>query len=412
MSKENKETAEKQENDALVDEFAAKLEEAATKAAEEAARKTIDKVSKAAQRRPTVVVEEPYEETYGFKSFGHMLMSMKDAAYGDRDAQEKMYKAGKMQKAAATTYGAVATSADGGSGVPSPFLNEIITPVLETGKIASRVQRINVQGPGGSLTIPIFNVQDMGTFGPTVGNVAGGAAGTAGDGAAAFTQSKPRTSSVTVRIDNKYSLVPVTDQLLEDSVALESSLTNWMRKVLEWHVDEEIVRGSNSNGLINHSSVAGLARDTANAIGLADVAGMWARRLTEGDGLVWLCSARAEAALYQLNSGTNNSYVGNIIQFVPGQGLMLFGAPVVRTVHCNALGSDGDLLLVNLNEVVMVTKGDPKVAVSPHIFFDAGETAYRITFRIGSSPILVNAINDEQDTTVSYSNIVQLNVGT
>ena len=75
----------------------------------------------------------------------------------------------------------------------------------------------------------------------------------------------------------------------------------------------------------------------------------------------------------------------------------LLGRPVMVSQHAEAFSSAGDVQLHDLSYYRTITKaGGIETATSMHLFFDAGATAFRVTFRMDGAPKLKAAISQSK----------------
>ena len=70
----------------------------------------------------------------------------------------------------------------------------------------------------------------------------------------------------------------------------------------------------------------------------------------------------------------------------------LLGRPIVVSEHMQPLGDVGDVLFADLLMYKTATRGGVNAAVSIHVRFDYGETAFRFDFRVDGQPWLSSPI--------------------
>ena len=70
----------------------------------------------------------------------------------------------------------------------------------------------------------------------------------------------------------------------------------------------------------------------------------------------------------------------------------LLGRPVIPVEYTAALGTKGDIMLVDLNQYLFATKGTPNWASSMHVQFTTDEMTFRMTWRIDGQPTLSAAL--------------------
>jgi HK97 family phage major capsid protein len=62
------------------------------------------------------------------------------------------------------------------------------------------------------------------------------------------------------------------------------------------------------------------------------------------------------------------------------------GRPVIETEHNEVQGTVGDIVFADLNEYLMVTKGNLRADASMHVAFDYDVMAYRFITRVNGQP--------------------------
>jgi HK97 family phage major capsid protein len=110
-------------------------------------------------------------------------------------------------------------------------------------------------------------------------------------------------------------------------------------------------------------------------------------------GAVWLIHSDVMTQLPKM-------VIGQMPVWVPPGGLnnlpygLLFGKPVIEIEQASQLGAVGDILFVNLNEYVVITKaGEGLMAdTSMHVRFLNNEMTFRWVYRINGQPAARTAI--------------------
>jgi HK97 family phage major capsid protein len=65
----------------------------------------------------------------------------------------------------------------------------------------------------------------------------------------------------------------------------------------------------------------------------------------------------------------------------------LKGRDIIPTEYNAALGTPGDITLVDLSQYMLVDKGGVQMATSMHVAFDTDEMRFRITYRVDGKPM-------------------------
>jgi HK97 family phage major capsid protein len=331
----------------------------------------------------------------GFRNMGDFAFSVRNASMrqgGDLDPRLRN---------AATTYGNEGTGADGGFAVPPDFRSDIMSRVFGEDSLIARTDRM--QSSSNTLTLPI----DMTTPWQTSGGIQ---AYWTAEGATK-TQSKPALEEVTTKLHTLATLVPVTEELLEDAPAMDSYLRRKVPEKMDFTISHAIVWGNgvgkplgfmNSPALVTVAAEGAQTTDTVNATNLMK---MWGRMPVQSRRTaVWLMHPDVEATLPGMLLGT-------IPIYMPPGGLSgspygtLFGRPVIPHQVAETIGDLGDVMLVDLANYMTVTKtgggrdsNGMKTDVSIHLWFDQDMTAYRFTMRIAGQPWWSAAVSQRDGT--------------
>jgi HK97 family phage major capsid protein len=195
------------------------------------------------------------------------------------------------------------------------------------------------------------------------------------------------------------ALVPVTDELLDDTNALSTYLPDKIATSIRWKTNESILFGSGTGvpvGCMSNATTVTVAKETGQATQtlLAQNLAKMISRLPPASfaKAVWIVNNDVLPALFTLTLGNYPIYlpmglnVGGIQVSPYGT---LLGRPVFVSQHANSFSGAGDVLLADLSYYQTITKaGGLQTATSMHLYFDADLTAFRTTFRMdGQSKI-------------------------
>lgn len=334
--------------------------------------------------------------TSGFRNLGDFAFAVRNASMrqgGDLDP--------RLRNAAATTYGNESTGADGGFAVPPDFRSDIMSRVFGEDSLIARTDRM--QSSSNTLTLPI----DMTTPWQTSGGIQ---SYWTAEGAAK-TQSKPALEEVTVKLHTLATLVPVTEELLEDAPAMDSYLRRKVPEKMDFTISHAIVWGNgvgkpqgfmNSPALVTVAAEGAQTADTVNATNLMK---MWGRMpVASRRTAVWLMHPDVEAVLPGMTIGQQPIYLppGGLSGSMYGT---LFGRPVIPHQVAETIGDLGDVMLVDLANYMTVTKtgggrdaNGMKTDVSIHLWFDQDMVAYRFTMRVAGQSWWSQAIAQRDGT--------------
>lgn len=288
--------------------------------------------------------------------------------------------------AAPTTYGSEQSGVDGGFLVPPQFAAEVQTFALGDDALLPLTDSTPVTGNG--MVFPKDETTPWGTDGVRAYWQQEATAGT---------QTKPKLSTAILRLHKLLALVPVTDELLGDTNALNGYLPALMGRSIRWKTNEAIMFGNGAGqpqGLMNSAALVVISKESgqaASTLNITNVAKMVAALLPGSFGNAqWMITPDALPALFTMT-------LGNYPIFIPSsagaQGSpygTLMGRPVNVSQHNAAFSSQGDIALIDFSFYRTITKsgGGIDLASSMHLYFDADATAFRATFRVdGQSKI-------------------------
>lgn len=321
----------------------------------------------------------------GFRNFGDFARAVKNANPrfgGELDGR-------LVRNASASTYMQEGVGADGGFAVPADFRSEIMGRVFGEDKLLSRTDRQVTSS--NSVTMPV----DMSTPWQATGGIRSYWVGEA----QAKTQSKMQLEQVTVKAHQLATLVPVTEELLEDAPALDGYLRRKVPEYMDFTVSMALVWGDGAGkplGFMNAPVLVTQAAEsgqTADTLVPANLVKMLARMpVTSRGTAVWLIHPDAEPQLPLMTLGNQPVYLPP--NGLAGNGLgTLLGRPVIPHQVCSTVGDLGDLMLADFNQYMSLLKtgggrdaNGMRTDVSIHLWFDQDLVAYRFTVRLGGMP--------------------------
>ena len=318
----------------------------------------------------------------GFSSLGEFAMSVAAAGQpGARMIDERL----SIVAAAPTTYGNESSGQDGGFLVPPEFGREVFRHSLEGDALLPLTDNIPVTG--NTMSFPRDETTPWGSDGIRAYWE---------NEAALATQTKPKGDRYDFRLSKLFALVPVTDELMADAASLDSYIGGKMAESIRWKSNLSIFQGSGvgqPKGFFGHASQVSVAKETsqtADTVVAENVAKMFARQLRP-DRAVWLINNDVYPQLLLLNKANQMLWTPD---FRLGPGGALFGRPVIMTQLCKTVGDQGDIVFADLGYYRTITKsGGIETATSMHLYFDAGATAFRATFRIDGQPSISAAVS-------------------
>lgn len=323
------------------------------------------------------VLQDP---KWGFESFGQFCQDVRNPRKSE--ARERL----ALFAAAPGIAGNEATGADGGYLVPPEFASTVFTHSLGQDALLPLTDQVPVMG--NSMVFPKDETTPWGTDGIRAYWEAE---------ASEATKTKPKLGNSTLRLNKLFALVPITDELNEDASALSAYLERKMGDSIRWKSNDAIINGTGAGqplGVFAHAAQISVAKEVgqaADTIVAANVTKMFGRVPGAYLGSAsWLVNDDAWHQLPLMSVGNMPIWVPN---FVSAPGGVLLGRPVIKTQHCQTLGDKGDIQLVDFKSYRTITKRfGIQVAQSMHLYFDAGATAFRATFRLDGQPAISSTI--------------------
>lgn len=280
----------------------------------------------------------------------------------------------------------------GGFLVQIDFMASIFMLAHDMGEILSRVNKIPIGSNANGLKVPGIDETSRATgsrWGGVQSNwVADGVAGT---------ESRPKYRLVEFDLKKLISKMTVTDELLADASALTAIASQAFSEEVMFMTEDAIVEGTGAGQPLGYTlspAVVSVSKETGQAaatIVKENIDKMWSRCWNRSrKNAVWLINQDCEPQLNSLNQAIGT---GGQVLYMPPGGLSaapystLYGKPVIATEYNSALGTVGDITLVDLSQYTVVDKGGVQMANSMHVAFDTDETRFRITYRVDGRPM-------------------------
>lgn len=350
------------------------------------------------------------DPTAGFRSFGDFTKSVIAAGRGSRAGGTLDPRLAGMQAAAPTTFSSEAVGADGGFTIPLQYSTELFRLTLLDGALLPLTSNGNIDGNS-----MVYTKTEQTPWGNNGVRAYWQAEGTLG------TPSKPVIGTQALRLHKLLALVPLTDELMADSSALQSEIPNLVSDSIRWKTNEAIMFGSGNGqplgALLNSGPMVIQAKDSGQATNTLTVANLF-------NMLSRLPNPASTTAVWQIHPTVipllATLTLGTIPVFLPGgmanMGSLgqtpvfgtLLGRPVMITHHANVVSTQGDVQLLDLSYYRTITKAEGvATATSLHIYFDADATALRTTFRVDGSPKIALPISPAKGA-ITLSPFIQL----
>lgn len=354
------------------------------------------KVEKPDPKSNIQVTKDEQEKRDSFASFGEQLTAVVQAC------KPGGFVDPRLTRRAATGLQEGKPS-DGGFLVQTDFASRILQNVWTNGLVPSRVTRYPLSGNSNAMKINGIDETSRAD-----GSRAGGIQGFWAGEAAEKTKSKPKFRQIEMKLNKLIGLCYATDELLEDASALETVITDGFSKEFDFKITDAVINGTGAGqplGILSSGCVIGISAEDGQAaatIVYENIVKMWARLMASSmPNAVWLIN---QDVIPQLHTMSLTIGTGGVPVYMPAGGASaspygsLYGRPVLPIEQCQTLGTQGDIILADLSQFLMIEKGGIKKDVSIHVRFVYDESVFRFVLRCDGQPVLASAITPYNGT--------------
>jgi HK97 family phage major capsid protein len=325
-----------------------------------------------------------------FASFGEQMQAVMRAAIDPRNTDMRL-------STRAVSGMSEGVPSDGGFLVQTDFSTELLKRAYETGQCASRCRRVGVKATANGLKINAVDEISR-ADGSRWGGVRAYWTAEAGD----KTLSAPHFRQVELSLKKLTGLAYATDELLDDSQALEDILMTAFSEEFGFRLDDAIINGDGVGkplGILASPSLVSITKEAgqvADSLYPENIIKMWSRCYSRSRlNSVWFINQDIEPQLFTLAIAVGTG--GGTVYMPPG-GLSaqpygtLFGRPVIPIEQCQTLGDKGDIILTDLSQYILIDKGGIQSASSIHVRFVNDESVFRFVYRVDGQPIWHSAL--------------------
>ena len=323
-----------------------------------------------------------------FNSFGEQLMAVvKSSARGA--AIDNRLLAVQNASGANETI-----PSEGGFLVQQDFISEIQKVMFDQSPLLTMCRQVPISGNSNGVKLNGVDETSRAT-----GSRWGGVQGYWASEASTVTASKPKFRKIELQLNKLMALYYATDELLADSSAMESVLSQAFAEELSFLAVDSVIRGSGAGqplGILNSGALVSQAKESAQAadtIVHENISKMWNRLLAPSrSNAVWLINQECEPQLDAMSMaiGTGGTISPLAMEYMTKGTLK--GRPVMPIEQCAALGDAGDIMLIDPTMYLLATKGAPLMASSIHAHFPSNELTFRITSRLARQPVINSPI--------------------
>lgn len=342
--------------------------------------------------------------------FGDQLMAIKNAELSIRSGTSNrvdhrlLELQNRYEKRAGAAGASEQVPADGGFLVQPDFSDQLLSIAHDTGLVYPRCRKIPISEWTNAIKIP-----GMAEYSRVDGQRWGGVQMFWENEAQALTGTKPAYRLVELVLKKLTGLYYATNELLQDARALGGIATQAFGEEMAFKLDDGVIRGNGAGqmqGVLKSPALVSVAKEVgqqATTFNYANVKKMWARMWSRcKPNSVWFINQDVEPQLYGL---VQEAGIAGVPVYLPpgvGGGLyggataqpygQLFGRPVIEIEQCDTLGAQGDVILADMNQHLMIDKGEMQSATSIHIRFLSDEVAYRFIYRTDAGSSWFNTL--------------------
>jgi HK97 family phage major capsid protein len=283
------------------------------------------------------------------------------------------------------------SGADGGLLVPEQMRSELAKEALEQSVVRGRAKVFPMTA--GKVGFPI-NVDKSHTS-----TVFGGITATWEDEAAEAATSEAQFGEVMLEPKELIARTVVPNSLLADAALLEAFIMESYPEAIAYKEDDAFINGDGVKrplGFFNADAMVNITRATASTIKPADIWSMYSRLLPnskKAGKAVWITNQstfpKIQALALDVGTGGAPLMTWNIQQ-TPG--IPLLGLPVIETEKIPALGTAGDLMLVDLSKYLIGDRQALEMSLSEHQYHSTNKTGYRWITRVDGRPLLTHSL--------------------
>lgn len=318
-----------------------------------------------------------------FASLGEQLRAIYHASRGKRDE-----RLDRVNNAVLGTNGQ--TAADGGFLLQEDFAGQIIETAVQRSPLLNRLDRYTCSSAANAMRWLHADETDVST------SVFGGVQMYWASEGATVAASKPQFREMKLDLEKMMGFAYCTDEMLEDASFLSGFFGNAFSLAADRLLIDGVLNGDGNGkptGILKSSALIEVAKETGQAAGTftgANAIKMQSRSMPHGrDRLVWLMHPDVEEQLPYLSiqSGEAAKFLWN-----PEGGLggfdtqRVLNKPVLFEDSCAAVGSLGDILLIDPTQYILLTKGTARQDWSVHVEFLTAQNCFRMIFRCNGAP--------------------------
>lgn len=284
------------------------------------------------------------------------------------------------------------TGAEGGFAVQTDFAGVILESALERNSLLQRLDRYTVSSGANAMRWVAADESDL-----SAGVFGGVQMYWAAEGGT-VPASHPKLREMKLDLEKMMGFAYCTDEMLEDAAFMSGFFSTAFSLAADELLTGSVIAGDGVGkplGWLNSPALITVAKETGQEAGTfvgANAVKMLARSMPKGRGrLVWLMHPDLEEQLPGLSITSTDGSASKFL-WDPEGGIRNFdmqrvvGKPVIFDQNCAAVGSVGDVTLVDPFQYILLSKGTIKQDWSMHVEFLTDQMCFRVVFRCNGTP--------------------------
>ena len=339
----------------------------------------------------------------GFAHFGEFLLSVARAETNNGRDQRLVFD---EPRADAPGLGQnTVIPSDGGYLVPPNFSTALLQQMGDESSLLPLLDQYPMT-VGNSTTLPYIEETSRAT-----GSRFGGVRAYWRQQGDTVDPSKIKYGELEVKLKDLMAIGYVTNEMLADAVLSGIMLQRAFGSEMAFVAEDSVINGTGAGcplGLLNAGCKVEVAKESGQpADGLVgqNIVKMWARMPARSRRTaVWLYNTDLEDQLAALSlyttaaSGASTATAALPLVIPAGVGInqsdfsTIYKRPLIPMEQCAAAGTVGDIILVDPQEYLWITKGGMDTQSSMHVRFLYNEQTFRVTFRCDGQPKRKSAV--------------------
>jgi len=310
---------------------------------------------------------------------------------------ERFKLQGKESRAASTGGFTVGQQTDGGYFLQGETAIDLMTTGFNNSEVLSRCASRTLAA--GTQFVEIYGIDETSRVN---GSRSGGVSVYTAAELDAFTASKTKFKKIRIEPAKLTGLYNASGEVMRNVTFLGQEMRQLFGEEFAFKCQDLVINGSGAGealGILNAQCKIAVAKETGQAaatIMTENILKMESRLWAEGPNVVYLVNRETKPQLSTMSIaiGTGGALVPLYkSDFYQGKRVAtLNGLPCITIEQAAALGTAGDIILVDLSQYITANKGDINEAMSIHVNFIYDQETYRFLYYFDGQPRWASAV--------------------